>query len=274
MALRLNTEQLYELMRSFYTITGIRCVLFDTEFHAVVSYPGEDCAFCRLMKSCPATRQKCMEADQNAFAQCVQSDAPVIYHCHAGLVEAVFPLHENGKVFAYLMFGQIIDQPDKAPLYDRANQWSQQLGQHPDLLKEAIRAVIYKDNAGITSAAKIMEACTGYILFKELITPENHRLMEAAKEYIESHLGEDITPTHLCRHLQISRTKLYDLFRREQGQGISAYILRRRMHRAKKLLKTTELTIKEISRQVGFTDYNYFSRVFKKIYGRSPRKYR
>ena len=274
MELRLDTEQLYSLMRSFYKMSGIRCVLFNTEFHPLVSYPEEDCAFCRLMKSCPTAKRLCDEADRHAFEECVRSDKPVIYHCHAGLVEAVFPLHEGDKPIAYFMVGQITDQPDKAALRQQVNERSAQLNLHPECLREAVEAVPYKDEEQINAAAKIMEACTGYILFKELITPEKDRLMERAKEYIEAHLEEDITAVHICRHLQVSRTKLYELFRKEQGQGISAYLLQRRLITAKKLLKTTDLSIKEIARKVGFNDYNYFSRVFKKTFGRSPRKYR
>ena len=72
----------------------------------------------------------------------------------------------------------------------------------------------------------------------------------------------------------MGRTRLYELFDSEVKMGIAAYIRRRRMHRAKKLLKTTELSVAEIAEQVGFSDYNYFSRVYKKTYGKSPKRYR
>ncbi len=46
------------------------------------------------------------------------------------------------------------------------------------------------------------------------------------------------------------------------------------MHRAKKLLTTTELPVWQIAEAVGFVNYNYFSEVFRKTYGRSPRSFR
>ena len=78
----------------------------------------------------------------------------------------------------------------------------------------------------------------------------------------------------MCEELAVGRTRLYEIFKKEAGMGIAKYINRRRMHRAKKLLKTSEMTIPEIAEAVGFTDYNYFSRVYKKTYGKSPRYYR
>lgn len=119
-----------------------------------------------------------------------------------------------------------------------------------------------------------MEACTSYIIHKELIIPDNSKIIETAKAYIEEHLGEELSIEQICEDLKLSRTRLYEIFKKELKTGIAKYILRRRMHRAKKLLKTTEASIPEISMAVGFTDYNYFSRVFKKVYGKSPKSYR
>ncbi len=274
MALQFDSSQLEALMRSFYTLSGIRFVLFDTDFREIFAFPMQSCAFCQLMKSCPKTRRKCKAADRRSFAECEKQNALILYKCHAGLVEAVMPLHENEKVIGYLMFGQITDHPDKDALYGKAPLWAEKYSLDIDALRQGIQNILYRSEEQIHAAAKIMEACTSYILYKELITPENDKIFEAAKAYIEDHLQEDITPEQLCKQLQIGRTKLYEIFGSELKMGVSKYILRRRMHRAKKLIKTTELPISEIAQSVGFTDYNYFSRVYKKTYGRSPKYYR
>lgn len=274
MTLQFNASQLEELMKSFYTLSGIRFVLFDSEFHEIISYPQYSCDFCKLMKSCPKTRRKCNYADRRSFIECEKQNSLIIYKCHAGLVEAVMPLHENEKIIGYLMFGQITDNPDKSDLYNNMNLLKEKYDFDIDELRYCINSIPYKTQDQIFSAAKIMEACTSYIIYKELITPENNKIIEAAKIYIEEYLHEDISIEQLCKNLNIGRTKLYEIFRTEMKTGISKYILRRRLHRAKKLLKTTELTVSEIAHQVGFTDYNYFSRVYKKCYGKSPKYYR
>jgi YesN/AraC family two-component response regulator len=197
-----------------------------------------------------------------------------MYKCHAGLVEAVIPLHDNEKIVGYLMFGQITDNPDKALLYGKIPQWEERYGIDGRKLEQGIGQIAYRSEEQIHAAAKIMEACTSYIIYKELITPESNKILEMAKEYIEEHLGEDIGIEELCRALKIGRTRLYEIFRQELNTGIYAYLLSRRMARAKRLLKTTQLSIPEIAGSVGFADYNYFSRVYKKTYGKSPKHYR
>lgn len=274
MDFRFNKAKIEELMQSFYTLTGIRFVLFDAEFNEIAFYPQEKCDFCRLMNSAPKTRAKCLRSDRCAFLRCSAEDTPIIYTCHAGLIEAVIPLHENEKIIGYLMFGQITNNPDKSALYDRLDFWQTNCGLAPALLREGIADISCKTDKEIDAAANIMEACTSYIIYKELITPENSKLIHAAKTYIEEHLSEDIQIETLCAELQIGRTKLYKLFKEELDTGVSKYILKRRMHRAKKLLKTTALSVTEISQSVGFSDYNYFRRVFKSIYGCSPKSCR
>ena len=270
---RFDAEQIRELMKSFYTLSGIRFVLFDTDYKEIIAYPEESCAFCSLIKGCPQTRRRCNYADRRSFEKCEKAHSAVTYKCHAGLVEAVIPLYDNEKLAGYLMFGQITDEPDKKALYEKLDAYAEK-GIDRRALQTAAEDVAYKSETEIQSAAKIMEACTSYIILKELITPDNDKLFVAAKEFIEAHLGEDVSVEQLCAELGISRTRLYEIFRSELKMGISRYILIRRLHRAKKLLKTTELPVSEIAVTVGFADYNYFSRVYKKRYGKSPHIYR
>lgn len=274
MNLKLDIEQLESLMKSFYTLSGIRFVLFDTDFHEVISYPKENCGFCKLMKGCPKTRRKCNYADRRSFEKCEKTNDLVLYKCHAGLVEAVMPLHENEKIIGYLMFGQITDNPDKTDLFNKIAIWNETYGIDNAELKSSIDNITYKTDVEIKAAAKIMEACTSFIVYKELIIPDNNKILESVKSYIENHLSESIEIEQLCNKFDVGRTKLYEIFRKEQKMGISKYILRRRLHKAKKLLKTTELSIAEIANNVGFSDYNYFSRIYKKQYGKSPKYYR
>lgn len=269
-----NTEQLEQLMRSFYLISGIRFVLYDSEFKEIMSFPKNDCEFCSLMKSHCNTRRKCAYADKRSFNKCRESGRLYIYKCHAGLVEAVMPLYENEKNIGYLMLGQISDNKNNNTLIEKIPYWQEKYGFDTETLNTSIQSITYKSTEEIYAAAKIMEACTCYIAFKELIEPEESRTFKAAKAYIDKNLSADLDIDDICKELSLGRTKLYDIFKREANTGVSEYINRRRLHKAKSLLKTTDMSIPEIASAVGFNDYNYFSRVYKKRYGKAPRFYR
>ncbi len=274
MSFDFNINQINGLMKSFYELTGVRFVLFDSDFKEILSFPKQDCEFCKIIKSIPQTRRKCILQDKRFFKKSQETGSPVVYKCHAKLVEAVIPLYENTAAVGYLMFGQITDSPDKNELYQNAELLSEKYDFNYNMLAESIDKIIYKPQNEILSAAKIMEACTSYIIYKELITPNNSKILTAVKDYIEENLSGDLSIETLCGEFKISRTKLYNIFKDELKIGISKYIMLRRLHHAKKLLKITDLSVNEISNRVGFSDYNYFSRVFKKYYNKSPKYYR
>jgi two-component system response regulator YesN len=64
------------------------------------------------------------------------------------------------------------------------------------------------------------------------------------------------------------------VFKQETGLSITAYVIKKRIEKAKQLLIERVLTLPEVAERVGFSDYNYFSRVFKKEVGVSPINYR
>ena len=64
------------------------------------------------------------------------------------------------------------------------------------------------------------------------------------------------------------------VFRKEVGRSIVDYVLDRRIDEAKRLLIEGTIPLAQIAETVGFNDYNYFSRVFKKRSGYSPTEYR
>ena len=80
--------------------------------------------------------------------------------------------------------------------------------------------------------------------------------------------------TSLCRHLNVSRRKLYEYSSQFLHCSIRPLYPPHADPPAQKLLSETSLTVSAISEQCGFTDYNYFCRIFKKETGMSARDYR
>lgn len=96
-----------------------------------------------------------------------------------------------------------------------------------------------------------------------------------AVELIESHYRKpELSIDTLAREMNINRTSLYRHFVEELGMSPKNYITQVRMEKAIHLLKSGEYSVKAISYSVGFADPLYFSKVFKKYTGLSPRAYR
>lgn len=269
-SLELDTEQLQSLMRDFYILTGVKIAVFDNECNEIAAYPNGHCAFCSLLRSSPVAEQLCKQSDNKSFDICRQAKKLVIYHCHAGLVEATAPLIFDGLVIGYIMFGQITDQPDRKAVKDRLSSLLQQYNLPPknDL------GIRYKSTEQIHATAKILEACILYVLQKEMISLEKEQFIFKLNQYIKKHISGPITVEMLCDAFSYSRSRLYDLTNRYLGMGVAKYIVNKRIEMAKHLLKNTDLPVFSVAEQTGFSDYNHFCHVFKSRTGASATKYR
>lgn len=100
-------------------------------------------------------------------------------------------------------------------------------------------------------------------------------ILRTAQEYIDAHyMEESLSLNDVANRVGVSTNYLSSIFSRNTQKTFVEYITSKRMEKAKKLLKTTDISSGEISVMVGYKDPHYFSFVFKKTQGMSPREYR
>lgn len=87
-------------------------------------------------------------------------------------------------------------------------------------------------------------------------------------------LKQSLTLQYFAELLNVNKCYLSDLFKKETGMTITEYVTKRRIERAADLLIMTQQPVQMIGEQVGIQDVHYFSRLFKKNTGVTPRQYR
>ena len=101
------------------------------------------------------------------------------------------------------------------------------------------------------------------------------RKLRRAIIYIQNHISEPITLEALSNVCHVSKQQLIRYFKSELGTTPIAYINQMKVSRTKEYLQRhPEIPINEVCAELGFDDPLYFSRLFSKIYGESPSKYR
>ncbi len=100
------------------------------------------------------------------------------------------------------------------------------------------------------------------------------RLVAKIKNYIRLNFSHKITLSDISKHTHYSVPHCEMIFKQTTGTSIMEYIIKKRIDTAKSLLLEGTLSLPEIADVVGFSDYNYFSRVFKKEVGVSPLRYK
>lgn len=92
--------------------------------------------------------------------------------------------------------------------------------------------------------------------------------------YIRKHLNETIELETLAKISCLSKDHFIRLFKKKLGNTPLQYINQKKIEKAQLLLITEDISVKEIAFQLAFEDYSYFNRLFKKITGVTPQKYR
>ena len=99
-------------------------------------------------------------------------------------------------------------------------------------------------------------------------------IIEKAKSYIRDSYRKDISLDEVSREVDISPYYFSKLFKQETGGNFIEYLTEVRLRNARELLKDSQLSIKEICGESGYSDPNYFSRIFKKYEGVTPSEFR
>ncbi len=97
------------------------------------------------------------------------------------------------------------------------------------------------------------------------------QLIVQAREYLDAHYREPVTLEHIARVLRVSPCYLSHVFSQDSEFSLFAYLTSVRMARARALLETGRMSVKEAAAQAGYRDEHYFSKVFRRHVGCAPR---
>ena len=117
-------------------------------------------------------------------------------------------------------------------------------------------------------------ACLLTVLEKQALTRAYHPLTRKILDYLHRNFTKKITLSDIGRVSFFSPVYCDAVFKEDVGTSIIDYVLTVRIEESKKLLAESDMDIKQIAESAGFSCNNYFSRVFKKRVGCSPREYR
>lgn len=102
----------------------------------------------------------------------------------------------------------------------------------------------------------------------------NNRIVGFINNYIEKHLGEELSLTKFADLLHFNQSYLSRLYKNQTGASITEYISKLKVTKAREMLRQDNLKINEIALSLGFETPSYFTRFFKKNTNLSPQDYR
>ena len=101
----------------------------------------------------------------------------------------------------------------------------------------------------------------------------DHRIRKVLS-VLETDLRVERSVREMARSVNLSVSRFQHLFKSETGTCVSEHLLRLRMQRARRLLETTDLSVKQVALEVGSHDLSHFIKNFRRFTGQTPKRYR
>lgn len=154
-----------------------------------------------------------------------------------------------------------------------------------DLMQQGIQATkLFHDDYYFQLSNRALESTVdmirwvNYLLEKtfeyETEVKKSASLVDKINQYIHEHYNEDIGRNQIAAKFYLTSEYLAKLYKKRTGSSIKSYINEYRIEKAKELLRNSDKSISDIAEAVGFDNFSYFSTMFKKVTGLSPKDYK
>ncbi len=204
------------------------------------------------------------------------------------------PMNENAGFYKKRMLnGLLEDDAEKVHnvleyLWDMMQQEELMLTQIMDMYNELLTLLSEKDSyyeqyekADVNYMKELIHTkAEFYQFFMNLLKEKNvefgntEMTVDQVIQEIERNYQTELTLSSLCEKYHISISYLSTMIKKKTKHTFTEYLTRIRLEHAKKLLTEGKLTVGEVTELVGYNDYFYFTKLFKKYVGVTPSKYR
>ncbi len=242
--------------------------------------------FCMCVKSRRQLWDKCLNGKEMIAEKLRNTHEPFYGMCHAGVEEFVIPVIYDGQIIAMINAGCFRSNEKKGTR--RVKKIYQRYGLPEDVLIKHYFSSLSSNVPKIQDITNLLSIAADYLATAYSTLLSTHQGMlkirknGATENYVLNHVFEfikrnykkDIHVPHIAKFCHCSESYINHIFKSNMGINISQYINQIRINEAKTLLSCTDMKINSIAPQVGFSDPNYFSKVFKDLCNVPPSKYR
>lgn len=268
-----DLKKLDSLLKDFYRAVGIRISIFDDSFNLVTEYPKNAPLFCLNIRNKVQGAYACKACDKAACMNANKARKAIIYECHAGLTEAITPIQVEDQIIGYAILAHMLPKEEIENSIKNTVEKCKPYGIFEEEILTSLDGVAIKNKEEIKASVSLLDAVASYIYTKDMAIFKDEDLFTRIKQYIDENLSSNLSSETLCAKFHCSRTYLYKESKKRLDLSLNEYITEKRMKQAKKLL-LSGYSIKDITDLCGYSDYNYFCKVFKKNTGTSPSRYR
>ncbi len=278
---RLQQSELFrEYQLAFEATTGLPLVLREAgSFRPPLEGSKKVNPFCALMTQANATCAACLQFQQRVEAE--STKAARTLECHAGLTETAVPVLVGGYVLGYLQTGQVFRHQPARRRFKAATRLlaGGTTAAAPPGWEAAYfrtRVVAPRQYRMIIRLLAVFAEHLGTISNRLQIgqTLGDTPLIKRLRAFVDEHHGEPLSLRDAARETHLSPFHLCKVFKAATGLTFTNYLARVRTEVVKDMLLDDNMRISEAAYAAGFQSLSQFNRVFHRITGDTPSRYR
>ncbi len=271
MSIEYKTNKMTDITYDFFSATGINLSILDSNFSRL-QYTDKASAneYCKYLNSDFAISSKCLICDYALLKECKEKKQPVSHICHAGLLDIAIPIMHNQSILGYILLGQLKVDNDFKPI--KRNFIAD--GLDIDKLEVLYGNLPIKNDSFIKSIINLATILAKHLLLEDIVKPTNPSTLDTLVSFINENIHLPLSVEYIAQQNFVSVSLVYKLFYKNFNTSVKDYINKKRCELSLSLLMFSDKSLNDVAFEVGFSSLSYYSKVFKKLYGVSPFKYR
>lgn len=280
-------KELLSIQKDLISVTNMGIVIIDIDGEYITEKTNYS-EFCKVFRKNSTLSLFCEKCDLKALNKVLLSRTPYIYKCHSGLIDVIIPILYEGEIIGAFLIGQFLLENNQE--FELEKILKENIGKNIDLklLQEKYKELTVINLEKLESIIRIVTYSTYYIadciknkkwlemkntVSKVKIELSNSKIAPIIK-YINEHINENVSLSLGANLCNMSQSQFSRTFKKETGKTFKEYVLLKKIEQAKFYIKTTDKSFSEISDFLGFEDSSYFTKLFKKYEGITPKEYK
>lgn len=280
-------KELLSIQKDLISVTNMGIVIIDIDGEYITEKTNYS-EFCKVFRKNSTLSLFCEKCDLKALNKVLLSRTPYIYKCHSGLIDVIIPILYEGEIIGAFLIGQFLLENNQE--FELEKILKENIGKNIDLklLQEKYKELTVINLEKLESIIRIVTYSTYYIadciknkkwlemkntVSKVKIELSNSKIAPIIK-YINENINENVSLSLGANLCNMSQSQFSRTFKKETGKTFKEYVLLKKIEQAKFYIKTTDKSFSEISDFLGFEDSSYFTKLFKKYEGITPKEYK
>ena len=268
---RFNTNALQRTIDNFFSLFNASISFYDENFETIAS-SHDTSMLCSTIKE--SMQYKCLISDDATFNKLKDPNINSFkYNCHFGFIEIAHKILVGNRVVAYLLIGPFRDEERYAKDIENIKKLTSNNDIQNILIDRYMATTTINENK-YHAIIELLGDSFNFEKDNKYLNIESDFFYSKMHPYIVDHISEKLDVIDLCDHFYMSRKQIYSLFKKQADTTPKKYINSLKVKRAIYLLTNTSLSLEEISEKIGIFEYTYFSKIFKKYCGHTPKYFR